>query len=129
MSEEIVGGVRARNLMEVVFHRLVAAVIGVVKKQLKFSLVELVEVDLVVPKVELLDELGWRVVFLYLIADLVVGADGLVGGIPEAEGFLRWFDVKAAPQIACWLNGVVLCNFDTATSLTGCWKPFDLSVR
>ena len=69
--------------------------VGEGEKMLQLSVVELVEVDLAVLERVPDYQLAGRVAFLDSGADLVVGRDGFVGGVPEAKGLFGDRDAKA----------------------------------
>ncbi len=87
------------NRSQIRAHRFVGAVIRVGEEVLELALVQGIQIHLPVLQVVLLHESCWLEAALDWLADGVVGADGLVGGVPEAERLLRNCDAEAAFEV------------------------------
>jgi hypothetical protein len=82
-------------------------VIGIGEELLELAVMQRVQIHLPVLEVMRLDQTGRLNAALDRCLNRVVGADGLVGGVPEPEGLLWDRDAEAALEVAHGVAGRV----------------------
>jgi hypothetical protein len=92
---------------EVVSDGCIGAVVGEREKMRELAVVERIEVHLAMLHIVLLKQAVGLEAVRNLGPDGVVGADGLVGRVPEPEGLFRDRDVEAAGEVAHGVAGGV----------------------
>ncbi len=68
-------------------------------QEIKFFLMELVQIDLTVLQGTLLDEFARSASVFNRVTDSVIGAERFMGSVPETKGVLRDLNVKAAFEV------------------------------